>query len=83
MTRAGWDLIEAIGAGQTVLAWMERGPDELPPPHIWHHAERLEEFFAAVKQRREDQMRGLESVPQATEDDEGSVTNELAKGLRD
>ncbi len=56
--------------------------DEVPPEHIWHHDERLDEWWAAVEQQRKDKFRGVESVPDAT-DDEDTVTNELAVGLRD
>lgn len=27
--------------------------DEMPPEEMWHHNERLEEWFAAIKERRE------------------------------
>lgn len=55
--------------------------DDIPPEHLWHHAERMEEWWAAVEQRRKDRFSGVESVPDAT-DDEHTVVNELAAGLR-
>lgn len=81
MTRAGWDLVHAIGAATGVLGMLELPRDEVPPEHLWHHEERIEEWFAAVTQRRSDRLRGVESVPDA-DDDEGTVVNDLAKGLR-
>lgn len=59
---------------------LELPSDEVPPEHIWHHPDRLEEWFAGVKQRRKDAASGMEPVPEA---DEGTVGNELTKGLRD
>lgn len=43
---------------------------EMPPPTIWHHGERLEEWFASVSERRRARYRGedVEDVPDA--DDE-------------
>ncbi len=61
---------------------LEMPSDEVPPEHSGHHAGRLEEWFAAVKQRRKDAAAGLEPIPEA-DDDENTVTNELTKGLRD
>ncbi len=82
MTRAGWDLTEAIGAANAVLGMFELPAEEIPPAHLWHHSERLEEWFAAIKQQREDRIKGVESVPDA-DDDDNALVNELAKGLRD
>lgn len=83
MTDAGWDLVEAISAATTVLGMLDRPADEVPPDTIWHHQERLEEWFASVEQRRKDRARGVETVPDASDDDENTVVNELARGLRD
>jgi hypothetical protein len=58
------------------------GPDEVPPQRIWHHDELLAEWFQSVKQRRQDQAKGVEAVPDATED-EHTLHNDLTKGLRD
>lgn len=46
-----------------VLGYMERPEEEVPPPEIWHHEERLHDWFASVKQDREDRMNGVERVP--------------------
>lgn len=60
-----------------VLGYFELPDEDQPEPNIWHHSERLEEWFKAAKQRRED---GFESVPSADEDP--SMTgNELTKQL--
>jgi hypothetical protein len=40
-------------------------PDEVPPQSIWHHARRLTEHFAAVKQRRET---GQQKIEEPVED---------------
>jgi hypothetical protein len=61
----------------------EMPEEDIPPPHLWHHRDRLDEWFAAVRQRRDDRIKGVESVPDATEDDENTIVNELAVGLRD
>ncbi len=82
MTQAPWDLNEAIASATAVLGMLELPREDVPPEHIWHHEERLEEWFASVEQRRKDRYKGLETVPDAT-DDETSVVNELAAGLRD
>jgi hypothetical protein len=82
VTAAPWDLNEAIAAATAVLGMLEAPRDDVPPEHIWHHDERLTEWYAAVEQRRKDKYRGLETVPDAT-DDENTVVNELAAGLRD
>lgn len=60
---------------------LELPREDVPPERIWHHEERLGEWFEAVKQNRTARMRGGEAVPDA--DDGDSVGNELAKGLRD
>ncbi len=85
MTGAGWDLGEAIAAATGVLGMLELPTEDVPPQHIWHHQDRLEEWFAAVRQRRKDAIKGVEAVPQADEDEPGTeyLTNELTKGLRD
>jgi hypothetical protein len=35
-----------------VLGFIELPDDERPPDNIWHHNERLKEWFEAVKERR-------------------------------
>lgn len=49
----------------------------MPDERIWHHPARLEEWFAAIKQRRES---GMEAVPQADEDND-MTGNELTREL--
>lgn len=46
--------------------------DEIPPQNLWHHHERLEEWFSAVSERRKARFSGkdVEDVPQADDDDE-------------
>jgi len=36
-----------------VLGYFELPEDEVPDEDIWHHPARLEEWFEAIKQRRE------------------------------
>lgn len=55
--------MEALSAAMQVLGFMERPEEEVPPVEIWHHEERLKEFFESVKQDREDRMNGVERVP--------------------
>lgn len=64
-----------------MLGFFELPEEEVPPEHIWHHHDRLEEWFAAVKQSRSDQMAGVESVP-AADGDEEMLSNSLTKGWR-
>lgn len=52
-------------------------PDDIPDDRIWHHPERLEEWFEAVKQR---QLHGFESVPGADEE-HGMTGNALVRDL--
>lgn len=53
-------------------------PDaEVPDENIWHHSKRLEEWFEAVKQRRENGLQPIEE-PQ----DSDMTENQLAKELR-
>ena len=40
----------------TVLGFMELPEDDVPPEEIWHDAQRIEEWFEAVKSRRESGM---------------------------
>lgn len=59
-----------------MLGYFEAQPDEVPSEDIWHHPQRLEEWFEAVKQRRETGMQPIEA------DDADMTGNELTKGLR-
>lgn len=56
---------------------MELPEEDVPPESIWHHEERLAEWFAAVQQRRTDRAKGYEPVPDA--DDDEMTGNDLAK----
>ena len=51
-----------------VLGYFEGAADEdeIPDEKIWHHPERLEEWFAAVKQRRES---GMEPIDEGEDTD--------------
>lgn len=55
-----------------VLGYGELPEAEVPDENIWHHPERLEEWWEAVKQRRE---HGLEPIE--TGGDDGWAQNEL------
>lgn len=52
-------------------------PEDIPDERIWHHPERLEEWFEAVKQR---QQHGFEAVPSADEET-GMTGNALVRDL--
>lgn len=56
-----------------MLGLLELPEDEVPDENIWHHSRRLEEWFEAVKQRREHGMQPIEA------DDAEMATNEYAR----
>lgn len=59
---------------------MELPDDEQPDELIWGNPARLEEWFEAIKQRRE-QGGGMTPVPEADEDMTGNeLTRELLAG---
>ena len=60
-------------AALTVLGFLELPEDEVPPELIWHHEDRLDEWFEAVKERRKNPDSGppMEEVP--------TTSNELAE----
>jgi hypothetical protein len=60
-----------------VLGFFELPEDEVPDEAIWHHEHRLEEWFAAIKQRRESGMRPVEDEPAEA----GWAKNELTEQL--
>lgn len=64
-----------------VLGWMELPEEEVPPQRIWHHEERLSEWFEAVTQKRKDRASGMsfEDIDEGA----GMTENEAAAGLRD
>lgn len=41
----------AVEAALSVIGYYELSEEDRPPQNIWHHGERLEEWFAAVKER--------------------------------
>lgn len=59
----------------TVLSYFEMVDDERPPQNIWHHQARLEEWFEAVKQRRETGHRPIEA------EDADMTGNQLTREL--
>ena len=62
-----------------VLGYFELPDDEQPDELIWGNPVRLEEWFEAIKQRRENG--GMTPVPQADEDMTGNeLTRELLAG---
>ena len=65
------------------MAFSELPNDEVPPRNIWHHEERMKEWWASVKQRRESGTASSGGsrtpVPQATE---GMDENELTARYR-
>lgn len=77
MTKAGWDLIEAVTAAMGVLGWFELPEDELPPEKYWHSTELVEEWFEAVKRRRQDRAKGIESI-EMPEGEDDYVDDEVA-----
>ena len=83
VTQAPADLVDAVSAALQVLSFSELPEDEVPPRNIWHHNERLDEWWKSVKQKRDEKYSGgkeRQAVPQA---DEGSMQgNELAERFR-
>lgn len=45
-----------------VLGYFELPKDEVPDENIWHHPQRIEEWFEAVEQRRDTGMRPIEEA---------------------
>jgi hypothetical protein len=64
-----------------VLGWMELAEEEVPPQRIWHHEERLSEWFESVAQKRKDRVAGVDYTDVG--DDADMTENEAAQGLRD
>lgn len=56
-----------------VHGWMEQPEEDIPPEEIWHHGKRLEEWFEAVKHRRENP----DSAPHEVIEDAPMTQNEL------
>ena len=66
----------AITAALQVLGYFELPENEVPDEDIWHHSKRLEEWFEAIKQRREN---GLQPIDEA--EDSEMTGNEFARDL--
>lgn len=58
-----------------MLGYFELPENEVPDENIWHHSTRLEEWFEAIKQRRETGHQPIEA------DDADMTGNELARSL--
>ena len=56
---------------------MELPDDECPPPEIWHHSERMEQWFEQLKERR----RNPEQRPIEEFDGDDMIRNELVEEL--
>lgn len=71
----------AVSAALQVVGWLdsELAPDEVPPENIWHHPQRLEEWFAAVKQRRETGHKPIEPLEDAEMSDNALVAEFLGR----
>ena len=66
----------AVQAALTVINYYQAPPDEVPPQEIWHHQERLDEWFESMKQNREARSRGMEPITEVPQE-----KNELADRL--
>lgn len=61
-----------------VLGFFELPEDDQPPEEIWHHTERLEEWFKAVKQRRDNpDMKPIDEPMEESEMTSNSLTDEI------
>lgn len=78
MTRAGWDLVEAVSAAMSVLGWFELPEDQVPPEEYWHSPDLVDEWFKAVKARQGDRKRGFESIEDPEGDEPDYVDEEVA-----
>jgi hypothetical protein len=61
-----------------VLGYFELPDNDQPDEHIWGHPERLEEWFEAIKQRRE---QGMEPIRDDDDEVPGMTRNELTDEL--
>lgn len=59
-----------------VLGYFEMPKNEQPDENIWHHPERLEEWFEAVERRRESGMQPIDEG-----EDTDMTQNALAREL--
>ena len=58
---------------------MELPEDEQPPEEIWHHGERMKEWFDAVKQRRKNP--DMQPINAGEDADVPTMKNELLDEL--
>lgn len=85
ITRWPWYLVQAVQRGLQVASWMEHLPTEdQPPENIWHHSERLKEWFDRIKAGRDSRHSSRpddewETVPgsQTVDFDHGEELREL------
>lgn len=71
----------AISTALQVLGFIELPEDEVPPEKIWHHDERMTEWFQAVKERREARSKGQEPIPDVEADmTENEIVQEVVGG---
>lgn len=62
---------------------LEAPEDEVPPEEIWHHSERLKEWFEAVKQRRENpDMHPVETFDVPVMENQDPETQALLESVR-
>jgi len=80
VTKAGWDLMEAISAAMVVLGFFELPAEDQPPEHYWHSRELVDEWFVSVKARYERKAKGLESIETSVSEDD--FVNEEVAALR-
>lgn len=59
-----------------MLGFFELPSEEIPDENIWHHPERLEDWFEAIKQRRESGLRPIDEV-----EDVDMTQNEFTRDL--
>lgn len=69
----------AITVALMTLGFYEMPESDQPPEEIWHHGERLEQWFAAVKTRQDHPE--MEPIEDEYVDDGTSVKNELMADL--
>lgn len=69
----------AISNALVALGYLELPEADQPPEEIWHHNERLQEWFKAVKQNRENP--GMEPIEEVDDDDPTMMRNELLAEL--
>lgn len=71
----------AITIALMTLGFYEMPESDQPPEEIWHHGERLEEWFKAVKYRQEHPNMEVIEDEVETIDDGTTIKNELMDEL--